>query len=250
MTYFVRRYLKGVKNSGTKDVVTSEDEISLQDFISLAHQTGPGKYLLGRRGKGIKGFHKITDCLVEETLEPTAVFAAETISVRRTLKPSDMSDAELMELLGSMSRTSMTNPEELSTFQKDLESIHRELSSRNTGTTVAKKAETTPSHAIASAGFAVGNKSAAAMGLMGGLVIGVLGTSWYYKNKMDELQSTIDRFDTKLQEAESYMKRAEERETKRAASEEAKARFDSVQSSGLGGLFLSDYNRRNGPTGL
>jgi len=251
MTYFVRRYLKGVKNSGTKDVVASEEEITLQDFISLAHQTGPGKYLLGRRGKGIKGFQKITDCLVEETLEPTAVFAAETISVRRTLKPADMSDAELMELLGSMSRTSMTNPEELSTFQKDLEAIHRELSSRNTNTTVAKSADTSNnSHAIASAGFAVGNKSAAAMGLMGGLVIGVLGTSWYYKNKMDELQSTIDRFDTKLQEAESYMKRAEERETKRAASEEAKARFDSVQSSGLGGLFLSDYNRRNGPTGL
>jgi hypothetical protein len=86
MTYFVRRYLKGVKNSGTKDVVASEEEITLQDFISLAHQTGPGKYLLGRRGKGIKGFQKITDCLVEETLEPTAVFAAETISVRRTLK--------------------------------------------------------------------------------------------------------------------------------------------------------------------
>ena len=250
MTYFVRRYQKGVKNSGTKDVVASEQEISLQDFISLAHQTGPGKYMLGRRGKGIKGFQKITDCIVEASIEPTAVFAAETISVRRTLKPADMSDSELMELLGSMSRTSMTSPEELTTFQKDLEAIHRELARRNTGTSVAKSAETSHSPAIASAGFAVGNKSAAAMGLMGGLVIGVLGTSWYYKSKIDELQSTIDRFDTKLQEAESYMKRAEARETKRAAAEEAKARFDSVQQSGLGGLFLSDYNRRNGPTGL
>ena len=144
----------------------------LQDFISLAHQTGPGKYMLGRRGKGIKGFQKITDCVVDETIEPTAVFAAETISVRRTLKPADMSDAELMELLGSMSRTSMTSPEEMTTFQKDLEAIHRELARRNTGTSVAKSSESSPSPAIASAGFAVGNKSAAAMGLMGGLVIG------------------------------------------------------------------------------
>ena len=141
----------------------------------------------------------------------------ETVQVRRTLKLQDMSDSELMELLGSMSKTTLNSPEELTTFQEDLNNIHRELARRSTGSTsVSKSSETaTPSPAIASAGFAVGNKSAAAMGLVAGLVIGALGTSWYYKSKIDDLQATIDRFDTKLQEAESYMKKAEERETKR-----------------------------------
>ena len=160
-----------------------------------------------------------------------------------------MSDSELMELLGSMSKTTLNSPEELTTFQEDLNNIHRELSRRSTGSTsVSKSSETaTPSPAIASAGFAVGNKSAAAMGLVAGLVIGALGTSWYYKSKIDDLQATIDRFDTKLQEAESYMKKAEERETKRAAAEAAKARYDASMQNGVGGLFLADYNRRNGP---
>ena len=245
MTFFVRRYQKGIKNSGTQDILTSEDEISLTDFVGLAHQTGPGKYLLGERGRGIRGFRKITDCIVE----PTQVFAAETVQVRRTLKLQDMSDSELMELLGSMSKTTLNSPEELTTFQEDLNNIHRELARRSGGSTsVSKSAEgSSPSPAIASAGFAVGNKSAAAMGLVAGLVIGALGTSWYYKSKIDALQATIDRFDTKLQEAESYMKKAEERETKRAAAEAAKARYDASMQNGVGGLFLSDYNRRNGP---
>lgn len=164
MTFFVRRYQKGIKNSGTQDILTSEDEISLTDFVGLAHQTGPGKYLLGERGRGIRGFRKITDCIVE----PTQVFAAETVQVRRTLKLQDMSDSELMELLGSMSKTTLNSPEELTTFQEDLNNIHRELARRSTGSTsVSKSSETaTPSPAIASAGFAVGNKSAAAMGLV------------------------------------------------------------------------------------
>jgi hypothetical protein len=246
MTYFVRRYEKGVKNSGTKDIVSSEDEISLSDFVDLAHRTGPGKYLLGQRGKGIRGFQKITDCIVDPQLD---VFAAETVSVRKTLKVGDMSHAELLDLLGSMSRTPMSSPEEMATFQIDLESIQRELARRGSSVSdITKSAEgSSPSTAIASAGFAVGNKSAAAMGLMAGLVIGALGTSWYYKNKIDDLQTTIDGFSTKLQEAESYMKKAEAREQKKQAAEDAKERYDAVQQTGLGGLFLSDYNRRNGP---
>ena len=73
-----------------------------------------------------------------------------------------MSDSELMELLGSMSKTTLNSPEELTTFQEDLNNIHRELARRSTGSTsVSKSSETaTPSPAIASAGFAVGNKSA------------------------------------------------------------------------------------------
>ena len=69
MTYFIRRYQKGVKNSGTKDVCASPDEITISEFVKLAHETGPGKYLLGERGQGIRGFRKITDCIVSQPEE-------------------------------------------------------------------------------------------------------------------------------------------------------------------------------------
>ena len=252
MGYFVRRYITGVKNSGTKDILRSDDPISIPDFVSFAQETGPGKYVLGVRGNGIRGWKKLTDCIVSdepaESSEPLQVFAAESISVRKNMKLSDMSHSELMDLLHSMTRSS-PSPEELKTFQDDLAKIHSELSKRGTETssseTSAAETATVGSRPIASAGFAVGSKSAAAMGLMAGLVIGALGTSWYYKSQIDELKSTIDRFDKKLSEAEDYMKRSEERAAKNEAKAKAAESFDAM--SGLNNFLLGDFNRRNGP---
>ena len=65
MVWFIRRYQKGVKNSGTTDVLASQDEITVTEFVDFCHKEGVGKYILGQRGKGIRGFRKITDCLVE-----------------------------------------------------------------------------------------------------------------------------------------------------------------------------------------
>jgi len=253
MGYFVRRYITGVKNSGTKDILRSDDPISVPDFVSFAQETGPGKYVLGVRGNGIRGWKKLTDCVVsaesDEASEPPQVFAAESISVRKNMKLSDMSQSELMDLLHSMTRSS-PSPEELSTFQDDLAKIHSELSKR-TGessaaeTATAATAATAGGRPIASAGFAVGSKSAAAMGLMAGLVIGALGTSWDYKSQIDDLKSTIDRFDKKLSEAEDYMKRSEERAAKNEAKAKAAESFDAM--SGLNNFLLGDFNRRNGP---
>ncbi len=76
MAYFIRRYQKGVAQSGTKDIFTSDSEIPISMFCSLAEHTGPGKYLLGERGKGIRGFKKITEFMVPE-LPPNQIFAAE-----------------------------------------------------------------------------------------------------------------------------------------------------------------------------
>ena len=56
MVYFIRRYQKGIKGSGTKDLLSSETEITVPMFIQLAEMTGSGKYILGHRGKGIRGF--------------------------------------------------------------------------------------------------------------------------------------------------------------------------------------------------
>jgi len=253
MGYFVRRYITGVKNSGTKDILRSDDPISVPDFVSFAQETGPGKYVLGVRGNGIRGWKKLTDCIVSEepasASEPLQVFAAESISVRKNMKLSDMSQSELMDLLHSMTRSS-PSPEELSTFQDDLAKIHSELSKRTSEssaaeTATAATAATAGGRPIASAGFAVGSKSAAAMGLMAGLVIGALGTSWYYKSQIDDLKSTIDRFDKKLSEAEDYMKRSEERAAKNEAKAKAAESFAAM--SGLNNFLLGDFNRRNGP---
>jgi len=76
MVFFIRRYLKGVKNSGTNDILTSETEINTAMFLQLAEMTGPGKYILGERGPGIRGFKKITDTIITPVSE-LKVFAAE-----------------------------------------------------------------------------------------------------------------------------------------------------------------------------
>ena len=76
MVFFIRRYLKGVKNSGTNDILTSETEINTAMFLQLAEMTGPGKYILGERGRGIRGFKKITDTIITPADE-LKVFAAE-----------------------------------------------------------------------------------------------------------------------------------------------------------------------------
>ena len=85
-TYFIRRYQKGVKNSGTNDVFISDEPIELDDFVRIAHNTGDGKYLLGERGKGIRGFKKITDCVVEpipDIATDQTVWNSEFVSVKK-----------------------------------------------------------------------------------------------------------------------------------------------------------------------
>jgi hypothetical protein len=203
MVWFIRRYQKGVKNSGTKDLVVSETEISIADFVGFAHQTGPGKYMLGQRGNGIRGFRKITDCVVDEpsvsaswmSAEPNKVFAAESVSVKKNIQLGDLSDSELMDLMGSMADSDIKSAEEFSKFKADLTSIHTEISRRGLGATetteppAIKRAESAP---LASAGFAVG-KGNMAMGFVGGILVGVVGTMYYYKSKMDAINTQLDQ---------------------------------------------------------
>lgn len=95
MVFFIRRYQKGIKGSGTKDLLSSETEITVPMFIQLAEMTGPGKYVLGQRGKGIRGFKKITDTIINST-EEMRVFAAEgeEESMEEVVEESDSLDAE------------------------------------------------------------------------------------------------------------------------------------------------------------
>lgn len=258
MVWFIRRYQKGVKNSGTQDVLVSDDEISIGDFVSFAHQTGPGKYILGQRGKGIRGFRKITDCIIEEpkvsaswmASEDNRVFAAEEISVKKNIKLSDLSDVEIMDLMGSMADSDIKSSEEFSKFKTDLTSIHSEISRRGLGGSestappVVKKAEAAP---IASAGFAVG-KGNMAVGFVGGMLVGVVGTMYYYKSKMDAINSQIGQIEKQLNEAESAIKRAESRESKRAERDSQQQRPAQPQGrKGWDNWFLQSFNQGNGP---
>jgi len=258
MVWFVRRYQKGVKNSGTRDLVVSDTEISISDFVAFAHQTGPGKYLLGQRGNGIRGFRKITDCIVDEpsvsaswmSSEPTKVFAAESVSVKRNIQLGDLSDTELMDLMGSMADSDIKSAEEFSKFKADLTSIHTEISRRGLGATetsseppTIKRAESAP---IASAGFAVG-KGNMAMGFVGGILVGVVGTMYYYKSKMDAINTQIDQINKQLNEAESAIKRAESREAKRAEAKEAQPKNKPSGKMNWDNWFLNQFNSGNGP---
>jgi len=97
MVYFIRRYQKGVKGSGTKDLLSSETEITVPMFLQLAEMTGSGKYVLGQRGKGIRGFKKLTDTIIHSA-EEMRVFAAEgekeAEAMEEVVEDSDSLDAE------------------------------------------------------------------------------------------------------------------------------------------------------------
>lgn len=238
-------------------MMVSDDPISVSDFVAFAHHKGPGKYMLGRRGKGIRGFRKITDCVVEEESEPeieetpsgVRMFNAETISVRKNMKVGDMGSSELVDLMNSMSSQQIQNAEDFDRFQSDLATISDEIGRRGIGGTTgyapAQVLLQGESPVVSSAGFAVGGKSAAVMGLAAGFLLGVLGTSWYYKNKIDDLHTRLESFENKLSEAESSIKRSEERESRKQNAEKAVAAYDSALN--MDAEFLQRYNSNRGP---
>lgn len=261
MVYFIRRYIKGQKNSGCSDVLTSEDPITNSEFVKHCYGIGEGKYILGQRGKGIRGFKKITDCVVEalEVNNWTKSFAAEEISVKQNIKLNKLSDADLLDLMQSMSDTDVNSADDFSKFKQDLKNIHSEISRRGLGNmnpTLEKNAESpyglTDSsqpklnldQPLASAGFAAG-KSSMAVGFVGGLLVGIVGSMYYYKTKMDSINAELERINSQLNEAETAIKRAESREEKRDAARSAVKSYDSRLN--MDAEFLANFNRNMGP---
>ena len=96
MVYFVRRFLKGTKNSGTTDIWSSELPMNDDDFHNFARIYGEGKYLLCVRGKGIRGFKKLSEVVIEP---PIQVFSAEdTVSVSAEVNVQKLSDGQMSNL--------------------------------------------------------------------------------------------------------------------------------------------------------
>ena len=250
MVYFVRRYVPGIKHSGTKDILRSDDEIDIEEFVSFAYATGPGKYILGQRGKGIRGFRKITDCKVDTELEnpPLSLdtfHAEDTISLRKNVRLNEMSNSELMETMSALGRAQVNTPEEMGKFKRDLAVVQNEVQRRLGSTSLT--AETPGDLPIASAGFGISATQAGMMGAALGGVAGMVGTALYYRTKIDALTTRLDLLDKNLSEAEYAIKRSEERETKNAEEKKAAPPAQKVSNPfDLDLAFLSSYNNRNG----
>ena len=62
--FFIRRYVKGNHQSGTKNVFEWDERPSIMDFINTCESVGEGKYVLFERGVGIRGMRKINEYTV------------------------------------------------------------------------------------------------------------------------------------------------------------------------------------------
>jgi len=239
MEFFIRRYVKGLKNSGTSDIFVSDALISNEKFEEICSKHGSGKYLLCIRGKGIRGFKKLDEFFIEED---KLVFAADDIiGLRQEVKLSEMSSNNLLDIMGSMIKNApaegLNNPKLMS----DLSRFHAELSSRDS----VQESEmfNSPNYdlpqmeSLVSAGFPIGpTVTSFALGaLTGGIIIWLLN------------KSNIDDLKTQIQNLESSVKGAEESINK------LKRKAESIQNNiplNMNQMFLSSYNRRNGLSGL
>ena len=281
-TYFIRRYRKGVARSGTEDVFISNEPIAVSDLVRIAHSTGPGKYLLGERGKGIRGFRKITDCLVPEEddvadalsvlRDPTpsdqepqspitdpimshTTFEAETISVRRALKLAEMENGDLMDVFHSMVRTPLEGGEEYDRFRSDLQSLHAEMERRGFAHppiqaaegTVSKNAEHVSSRGRSIMGVSMSPVMAGTIGVGLGALVGWLATDRHYKQKLDGLNIRIGELESNIKEAERSIRKAEDRMEKAAESATPAATTPFDARKALNEHFLSEFNFKNGP---
>ena len=121
VSYFVRRYLKGVKGSGTQDLIKMNE--APQDFPSLVEPFGPGKYILFSRQKGVRGFSKQLEHIVND---PMKAFAAESVSVKQTVDVGQLPTEQLKTLMSDM----IEKPQSSEEFTTDLQTIYAEVMAR------------------------------------------------------------------------------------------------------------------------
>lgn len=225
MEFFIRKYSKGKRGSGTQDIWVSPTPISTKDFRAISKEEGHGKYLLCARGKGIRGFKKIEDFIVEEKL----VLEAETVSVKQNVDVSMLSSEEILGVMGSMINQIPKSPQGQEKFMSDMQTFHAELSSRNLGSQ-SYEAE----QPVVSAGFPIGSTvtSFALGALTGGVVI------WLVQKK------TIDDLKSKIGDLEGSVKQAEE------AIKQVKKQAETIErktnSMTLDQKFMQQFNSMNG----
>ena len=227
ISYFVRRYVKGVKGSGTKDLLKMDE--APQDFPALVEPFGPGKYILFSRQKGVRGFSKMLEHIVGE---PVKAFAAESVSVKQEVNVEQVPTDQLKTLLADM----ISNPKSSEDFASDLETVYKEVMSRAETQGFAAPAGDNSQglinkHSIL--GFTVGAVGA-------GVVVNQM------KNKeIDELKALIEKQSETVTQLTETVKRSEHERKKAMAAETAKQKM-MRQKMGMDSEFLSEYNRANG----
>ncbi len=190
MVYFIRRFLKGERQSGTQDIWSSEMPMNDDDFTQFANLYGEGKYLMCVRGKGIRGFRKLAETVVEP--EPL-VFAAEdaTVAIKSEVNVNSLSNSQLLGALTQQAEGS------------DNDVLMAELENRLNGS---------PTHnaddVLVSAGFPIGSKIATFMvgALSGGVVVYLI-----HKQKIDSLNDEIASLKRTVQNAEESIKKIEKK---------------------------------------
>ena len=222
MEFFIRKYSKGKKGSGTQDIWVSQSPISTKDFMSISAEEGVGKYLLCARGKGIRGFKKLDDFIVDAE---NRIFDAENVDI------TALSSEEILSIMGSMINQSPNSPEGQQKFMADLQTFHSELSSRNgEPSTIQDFGAEQP---LVSAGFPIGSTVTSFVlgALTGGVVI------WLAQKKtMDDLKSQIDKLESSVKDAEeaikSVKKQAEkiEKRTELTLDQKFMSQFNSMNS--------------------
>jgi hypothetical protein len=224
MEFFIRKYLRGVKSSGTNDVWVSSDAPEDEEFERICNSNGVGKYNLCVRGKGIRGFRKIKGYFVEDVHE---VFNAETIGVKHNVKVSELSSEEILTLMGSMINKAPNTPEGQQRFMADMKTFQSELANRNTNVHSAEQP-------LVSAGFPAGGKltSFVAGAITGGVIVWLV-----QKKQMDELKGQINSLETQINKAEEAIEKVK----KKAESIEKKASPISLDQQ-----FLAKFHQANG----
>lgn len=227
ISYFVRRWRKGVKGSGTKDLIKME-EIPY-DFPALVEPFGPGKYILFQREKGVRGFSKVLEHIVPE---PAKAFAAETVSVNQTVDVSQIPTEQLQKLMSEM----VSKPQASEAFAADLQKVYTEVMSR---------AETTLAAETGGGGNFLSQHLPGIV--VGGLITGIPLTAAVHKRgkEIEELRELIEKQAETVSELTTAVKRAEHERKKTAAAEDA-AQKAKRKAMGMDSDFLSEYNRANG----
>jgi len=265
--FFIRRYVKGNHQSGTKNVFEWDERPSIMDFIYTCEAVGEGKYVLFERGVGIRGMRKINEYTVKlsenvekrhaevpvnngdtvrsnENREPSiaemVVFAAEEmgvdsdtiLAVKKNMKMSDLSDDELVRMLEQVSDTEVASAEGFGKYQGDLKALLKEFKKRATDMTLeAPKSSSNKLNMMA-------------MFTAGG-VVGTLATAGIYKKKITDMEERFGALEASMAETEKTVKKQADEMKKKEKSAEAVRQFDS--RIGMDAQFLNTFNNNNGP---
>jgi len=226
ISYFVRRYVKGVKGSGTKDLIKMDE--APQDFGSLVEPFGPGKYILFSRQKGVRGFSKMLEHIVAA---PAKAFAAESVSVKQNVDVGQVPTNQLKTLLSDM----ISKPQNSEDFAADMQKVYNEILSRTETQDFAAPAQNggLQQHLP---GFLVG---ALVVGIPTATVIKKQGT------EIEQLKELIEKQSETVSQLSDTVKRSEHERKKAMAAEQAKQKVFK-QKMGMDSDFLSEYNRANG----